>query len=400
MKLVSSGKIDIHNSAHNYKRALEKLEKDKNVIAGNKQLILSFLIDCETGKTVKNKSKKKIGVKRCNRLLDLLKLFSNLLDKPFDKLTQEDHEKFILDFENDKYKKKNGKKFNESTKSYYKKGFRKFGKWMKDRGINDLDFSFMETYEPIKEVSALTREEIEKIISKTPLLRDQALIMILFDSGARIEEFLNIRLRHLMKREDYYQVRIEYSKTKPRTVSIPMCTKLLESWLQEHPDRDNPEAQLFPMSYDLVRITVKRHAQKALNKNINIHQLRHSSATYYCHKLSSYQLCYRYGWSMGSDQPARYIDREGINEEGTAELVKTDEVLKIKKENQEIKETITRLKDENSSIWKLIEKLNITSKITQEAIENHPEVKKEIIKVMKKMISKSDMPLNISFKTG
>ncbi|MEW6687143.1 MAG: tyrosine-type recombinase/integrase [Candidatus Edwardsbacteria bacterium] len=398
MTITDDGKIDIHNSTKNYDRALKSLERDKKIIAENKRLIFAFLKDCETGKTIKNKSKKKIGAKRCNRLLDMLKFISNTINKRFNKLSQEELERFILEFENDRYKKKNKKKFSEATKNYYKIGFRKFGKWMKEKGINNLDFSFMETYEKIKEIPAFTREEIEKMINKTSLVRDKALVMLLFDSGARIEEFLNIRLKHLTKKEDYYMIRIEFSKTNPRTISIPMSTKLLEAWLQEHPDKKNPETQLFPMSYDHVRMTLKRLAKKALNKDIKIHHLRHSSATYYCHKLTPYQLCYRYGWSMASKQPARYIDREGIHEEQTAEIVKTDEVSKIKKENQEIKEDLIRLKEENNNIWKLVEKLNLTSKITYEAINENPEVKKEIVKVIKRMLSNSNIPLSFSLK--
>lgn len=397
---IPDGRIDIHNSAGTYRTALSAFEKNKRVNSTNKQTILSFLKDCEMGKTVKNRIKKKLSPSRCNRLLDMLKLFSSLLEKEFSKITQEELETFIHDFENDKYKKSDGNKYSESTKVYYKKGFRKFSTWMKEKGLCSFDFSFMETCEPVKEVPALTREEIEKMINRAGEIRDRAMIMILFDSGVRVEEFLNIRMKHVRKKEDYYQVRIEYSKTKPRTVSIPMSTKLLEDWLNEYPDKEYPEAQLFPLTYDAVRMTVKRLARKALNKNITVHQLRHSSATFYCHKLSSYQLCYRYGWSMASDQPARYIDREGISEEETAEAIKTDEVNMIKKENQEIKETIVRLKDENSNILKLVEKLDLTSKITREAIENSPEVKKEIIKVMRKMLSKSDIPVNVSFKAG
>lgn len=399
MATLPEGKIDIHHSQHSYERALKTLEADKKITPENKRLILTFLHDCETGKTIKNKSRKKIGPKRCNRLLDMLKFVSNAIDKRFDKLTQDELEKFILDFEKDCFNKKNKKKFSTGTKHYYKIGFRKFGKWMKGKGLNDLDFSFMETYEEMKEVPALTRDEIERMISKTSITRDKALVMILFDSGARIEEFLNIRLKHLTKKEDYYMVRIEFSKTKPRTISIPMCTKLLEEWLREHPEKNNPEAQLFPMSYDHVRLTIKRLAMKALNKHVPIHHLRHSSATYYCHKLKPYQLCYRYGWSMASKQPARYIDREGINENETAELVKGDEIGKVRKENQEIREDLTRLKEENQNIWKLVEKLNLTSKITSEAINNNPEVKKEIVKVIKRMLLKSEVPLSFSLKT-
>ena len=46
---------------------------------------------------------------------------------------------------------------------------------------------------------------------------------------------------------------------------------------------------------------------------------------------------------MTSDQPQRYIDREGINEQETAEIIKSDDLTILKKENQELKETMSMI---------------------------------------------------------
>jgi len=97
-------------------------------------------------------------------------------------------------------------------------------------------------------------------------------------------------------------------------------------------------------------VMLNRLGKKVLRKKVTPHILRHSSATYYCHKLNQYQLCYRYGWSMASSQPQRYIDREGINEEGTAELVKSDEVAKLKKANEQLRESLALLKDQQEKL--------------------------------------------------
>lgn len=112
------GKIDIHNSREKYARALELLELDKKIIVENKKIILNFLKDCETGKTIKNKAKKKIGTTRCNRLLDMLKFISNSTNKRYDKLSQDEMETFILGFESDKFKKQNKKKFSEIGRAH------------------------------------------------------------------------------------------------------------------------------------------------------------------------------------------------------------------------------------------------------------------------------------------
>ena len=365
--VIPEGKIDIHNIDKKYKQALKKLRENKKFIEKNKDLILKFLRDCELGKTLKNRAKKKISASRCNRLLDMLKFMYHCLNKPFDELTQDELEAFIFDFEKDKYLKKNGDKFSETTKVYYKIGIRKFYKWLKEKSnkgnIKDLDFSFMETYEKNKEIPALKRVEVEKMVEQQSDIRNKAIIMMLFDSGARIDEFLNIRLKHIIKKEDYYMIRIEYSKTKPRTISIPFCTRYLENWLSAHPDNKNPEALLWinikkekgkevitPLGYDSIRMLIRRSGKKILNKHINLHLFRHSSASYYCNKLNPYQLCYRYGWTMSSKMPSRYIDREGVGEKEVAKIIKADEISKFKEENKSLKEDLISLKVQYSGM--------------------------------------------------
>lgn len=107
--------------------------------------------------------------------------------------------------------------------------------------------------------------------------------MVLFDSGARINELLNVRLKreYIFWKEDIgcYMLRLEFSKTKSRTISIPLSTKYLKNWLDEHPARGNPQAQLFPMTYDSVRMVISRLGKRILEKRVTPHLLRHSSAT-------------------------------------------------------------------------------------------------------------------------
>jgi len=356
---IPEGKIDIHNTKQNYERALKKLREDRKIIKENKKLILDFIKDCKLGKTIKHREKKKIGDSRCKRYMFDLRKLSNWIGKPFDKVTQKDMEKFITDLENDKLKKQDKNKYSERTKVDMKKTLKKFYKWL--RGNNDRYpeiVSWIDTYVEAPEIPALTREEVERMVAQTASIRDKAIIMLLFDSGARIEEFLNVRLKNLIKKEDYYMIRIEHSKTKPRTISLPMCTRIIEEWLAVHPDRNNPEAQLVPIHYDNLRMILNRIGRRVLNKNVNPHLFRHSSVTYYCNKLTQFQLCYRYGWSMASKQPARYIDREGVNEQQTARIIKSDEIGSVKKENQELREDMIRLRTSYGKIENTLHKIN------------------------------------------
>ncbi len=351
-------KKDIHNRKRSYQTTLKNLEHDTEIITQNKELILKFIRDCRLGKTLRNRQKKSIGVARCLKYIHILKKVSTWMNKPFDDVTQKDMEDLIEGLESDRYTYdligKNGrvirrKKLAHSTKLDYKKTIRKFYKWL--LGNNDHFpelVDWIDTYDLPREIPALTREEVEKLADASKI-RDKAIIMLLFDSGARAEEFLNIKISDLTKRDDAYRVRIVHSKTKPRTIHLPIGTKYLELWLHEYTDRDD-QSYLFPISYEGLRMMLHRVGKRVLNKRVTPHILRHSSATYYANLLNHHQLCYRYGWSMASDMPNRYIDREGIFEEETRHVVKANDLAGLEKQNVVLKEEIALVKASNEEL--------------------------------------------------
>lgn len=380
-------KIDIYNREGNYKAQIKNFKKKAN--NGNRELILDYLKDCELGKTIKNRAKKKIGIGRRLKILSSLSRISNWTKRHFTTLTQEELENFILDLERNKYQKKDGKNFSDSTKVDFKKILRKFILWMNKNKKTSLDVSFIDTYQEEKEVPALTREEVEKLISRTNNLKTRFIIKVLFDGGLRIEEFLNLRCDDLNWKKDLdcYMIRIRISKTKPRTISLQLSTKEIDDHIEELKENKQfkPESQLINMSYDAVRIMLKRLGKKVLNKRVTPHLLRHTSATYYANKLSYFQLCYRYGWTMSSKQPNRYIDREGIKEQETAKIIKHDEIGIVKEQHQKLQEEMIRLKEEYSGLSEMFEKLNQIDKLVKER------VKKEIKDLIKEGIISNEI---------
>ena len=358
-------KRDIHNRTRNYQTTLNKLENNSKIIPENKELILRFIRDCRLGKTIKNRQKKSIGVARCLKYIHILKRISGWLNAPFNKITQEQMEQLIENLENDSYTSelvgKNGKiikrkKLAHSTKLDYKKTIRKFYKWLFGNNKNYPELvDWIDTYDIPKEIPALKREEIERLADASKI-RDKAIIMFLFDSGARVEELLNIRISDLSKADDIYKVRIAFSKTKPRTIHLPLCSKYIEMWLS-HQKRQNDQEYLFPLTYEALRRMLHRVGKKVLNKRVYPHLMRHSSATYYANLLNHHQLCYRYGWSMASKMPNRYLDREGIFEENVADIVKTNEVSKFEKDNKNLSEQLSIMKQTNEEIQKQLSDL-------------------------------------------
>jgi len=347
-------KLDIHKLKESYNRTLTRFKKDKRVLSTNKRLILEFIKDAEIGKTIKNRAKKKIREARLIKYLYRLRDASRYFEKPLPKVTQRDMERFIQDLEKD-----NIKQYKESTKVDIKNNIRKFWNWLYEtKRIKSLKIiDWIDTSLEEEEIPALSREEAE-LLANACDIKYKALVKLLFDSGARIEEFLNLTIGDLTKKEDFYQMRIRYSKTKPRTISIPMCTEELENWLRIHPDIKNRGAYLFPLSYGAIRMKLKRKGRKILGKNVTPHLLRHSSVTFYANKLTYFQLCYRYGWSMSSKQPQRYIDRNGILEEQTAKIIKADEVGQLREENRDLKEEFQRIKENYTELRTMITGVN------------------------------------------
>ena len=358
-------KKDIHHQNRSYKTALGKLETDTDIVPRNKELILQFIRDCRLGKTLKGRQKKSIGTARCLKYVHILKKLSRWFDKPFDRVSQDDMERLIENLENDRYNYdlvgKNGqtiksKRLAPSTKLDYKKTLRKFYKWLLGNNEQYPELvDWIDTYETHIEIPALRREETEKMVDATKI-RDKAIIIMLFDSGARAEEFLNIRIGDLTKVDDTYKVRIVHSKTKPRTIHLPIASKHLELWLQEYLNR-NDQSFLFPITYEGLRMMLHRVGKRVLKKRVTPHILRHSSATYYANLLNHHQLCYRYGWAMASDMPNRYIDREGILEEETTRVVKANDLSMLEKQNQGLREEIALIKQSNEQIGKELRQL-------------------------------------------
>jgi len=365
--MLENNKKDIHGRIRDFKNARAKLESNEFPIPENKELILKFIRDCRLGKTLKNRQKKIIGEARCLKYIQTLKKLSSWFGKPFNKVTQEDMEKVIENLETDYYTysfiSKYGKDIKtkplaHSTKLDYKKTIIKFYKWLygANKYIPEL-VDWIDTYDIIKEIPAIRREEAEKLVHSLPI-RDKTIIITLFDGGARAEEFLNIKIRDLTKIDGVYKVRIVHSKTKPRTIHLPIASQYIDLWLNYSEDKNSDE-YLFPISYDALRVMLHRAGKRILKKGITPHLLRHSSATYYANLLNHQQLCYRYGWTMASNMPNRYLDREGIFEKETVDVVKKNDMSVLEAKNRKLEEELSMMRSTNENLLKQFKEINI-----------------------------------------
>ena len=348
-------KKDIHKVAKRFESSLKRLKLNEHITKEDAKKINQFVEDCIIGKN----SRKKVGKYRLLRYFDSLSFILNYLKKSFSGLTEKDVTNFYLALENNRIKPNNKKCYSDNTKTEFIKTLKKYGKWYYKNNKSKYEklFGWLKDFKVNTEIPALTKEEIDKIASSCDI-RDKALIMFLFDSGARAEELLNIKLEDLRKEDKYYKVRIRVSKTKPRTIILPLASNTLEIWLNVHPEKSNPGAYLFPLTYDNLRMILTRKSG-IINKRLYPHLFRHSSATFYANKYGNpYKLCYRYGWAMNSKEVQRYIDREGIVEEEIKGIIEQDTLENLKKENDKMKVEMALLKDEHNKLFNVIKKLD------------------------------------------
>lgn len=127
--------------------------------------------------------------------------------------------------------------------------------------------------------------------------------------------------------------RVRVSKTKPRTISLPLATDAIRFWVERHPrggpigtdgkiQAKDPDAQLFQWTYAYCRKVLREAGKAELGERLYFHRFRHASATLYARHLTEYQMCARYGWMMGSRAVRRYVEASGVLAEDTASILR------------------------------------------------------------------------------
>jgi len=305
---------------------------------------------------------RQVGERRQLKYLYALSIFLIHYKKPLSRITKKDMQHFIDKLSKDKIKKINNEPYSDSTKLDVKVILRTYLKWRLPNKYADLT-EWFDTRLRKTTPECLTEAEIEKVYNACSTVSDKFLVSVLFDSGMRAEEFLNVRFEDIIEPTEsfpYYKVDIkeEYSKTDGRTVGLywKHSTKIIREYLSEC-DRQ-PKEPVYAKDYDAVRMFLTRLGKRVLNKRVHCHLFRKSSATYYAPKLNRQQLCIRYGWKFSSDMPDIYIKRAGIDEEEIKAKILNTNLEKLEKDNQELQTKFALMKDSsNEELQKLSKEL-------------------------------------------
>jgi integrase/recombinase XerD len=320
-------KISIHN--RNFEARKETLKKWK-ISEQDKKDLIEFLNELSLGQVNQGK---KISEVRQLKYLDILKIPFEYFKKPISKLTLKDIEDFEKSLSSNKLKSFKGTPFADATKVDIRRALKIYLGWKLGDKARKLT-GWFDLRLKKKTPDYLSEEEVTKIYKSCKSAEERFLIAVLFDSGARAEEFHNIRYEDIQlpnEKEGYVKITLkeEYSKTKGRVISLywKYSLEAVREYLQERM-RDGIRSTdvIFANKYDNMRQFLIRLGKKVLNKSIHYHLFRHSSATYYATRLNRQELCYRYGWAFSSDMPDIYISRSGMENKQLDEKFKATEL--------------------------------------------------------------------------
>jgi len=118
----------------------------------------------------------------------------------------------------------------------------------------------------------ITEEEFTKLLKVVDNMMYKTLLCFLYEMGTRIAEAVTVRLRDLEITDQFIRVRIN-GKTGMRTVYVISFSGVLQTWINMHPARNDPNAYLFYSRsegvYKLFENTRNKNAYKILHKQLS-----------------------------------------------------------------------------------------------------------------------------------
>lgn len=213
-----------------------------------------------------------------------------------DKITSELIRKYRIWL--NRYKNDNGEELSLITQSYHLIALRGFLRYLSKRDIESLSPEKIELPKTSrKQVTFLYYDEIERMLdvidtSNEQGLRDKAIIELLFSSGLRVSELINLNRDHVNTKRREFMVRGKGQKDRPIFLS-KQAAETIEEYLHTRLDNLPPlfltysRNNISSNSGDYRRLSarsvqrmVSKYARLAgITKHVSPHTMRHSYAT-------------------------------------------------------------------------------------------------------------------------
>lgn len=214
----------------------------------------------------------------------------------------------------------------ESTVTDYKQAIKQFWKWMND-GEDPEETKWIRrargSYTKLLPHSLLSPRDVQRMIAECQNNRDRAFIAVLWETGARIGELIDLTVGDI-EESAIGKHAVLTGKTGSRRLLLLEAGPFLDAWIADHPnptfdaplwckidlDQGSSEEQI---GYQYIRLRILDRAREraGIEKPVNPHHFRHSRATYLANYLTEAQMCEWFGWARGSRVPGRYVHLSG-----------------------------------------------------------------------------------------
>ena len=253
------------------------------------ELLLDYIehLEVEGGRSAKTAEKYELYLNRFVEFTD---------DIPVDKITSELVRKYRLWL--NRYKNNNDGELATITQGYHLIALRGFLGYLSKRDIISLSPDKIDLPKVArKQVTFLHFDEVTRMLDTIPLddevgLRDRAIIELLFSSGLRVSELVNLNRDHVNTKRREFMVRGKGRKDRPVFIGEAAAGRV-EDYLASRLDNLPPlflsysRNNISSMTGDYRRLTsrsiqrmVTKYARLAgITKHVSPHTMRHSFAT-------------------------------------------------------------------------------------------------------------------------
>ncbi len=248
----------------------------------------------------------------------LVKLNNFLKGKPFRETTEEDILTFVSEM-NGKYAESYVCLIKTVIKSFYRQLYRMKRHELPPQVVN-LNSSYNHKKKlPIRPEDVITKEDIAEFLRWCDNFRDKAMVVTLYESAARIGEFININIEHL-KFDEKGAVLVIEGKTGQRRLRLIESIPFLQRWIESHPRKGEHNAPLWcslrkpfgKISADVIRLMLSKTKERTgIKKPMNPHNFRHSRLTELAKFLSDSKLKVLAGWTANSEMVGVYVHLTG-----------------------------------------------------------------------------------------
>ena len=253
------------------------------------ELLLDFIehLEVEGGRSAKTAENYTLYIERFVE-------FTN--DITVDKITSEIIRKYRLWL--NRYKNNNDDELSTITQSYHLIALRGFLNYLSKRDIPSLSPEKIELPKVSRrQVTFLHYDEVEQILSQintdSPVgLRDRAIIELLFSSGLRVSELVNLNRDHINAKRREFVVRGKGEKDRPVFIS-ETAAMYVDNYLKTRADNLQPLFISYSRNIEVsnsgdyrrlgarsIQRIISKYARLAgITKHVSPHTMRHSFAT-------------------------------------------------------------------------------------------------------------------------